>query len=520
MKFDDTVTTIGTVTDLRRISSAHVVDHKQLSNEELSAAIIKVKPQYLHEDTVRSNLSRVLYQDKRTDYRVLSQLILVDVLLDQFEFILPFTKTEERVIEFEQSIIDRSNETDVIELACGNKDSQRYRDFELYNFVLKVAWENEDAKTPDEVNLLRRLRDRLNITEMDHRLLEAKLGKYPKAHNVIHTRSEINEVRRYLQSMGLLFAIRQDNDVDHDVIPEELAEVLRRILRLEIRNESYKELVKYRLLRKKSHLVDVLTRGGVAFGKYDTIDVLVERVVRYLPPSKIIASSSPRYGLNSDQLATWCRELNLSASGSIEERVSRIITHFDQLRPFIKSEIDNRERWYEFYEELASRDYETLRSQHVIEKDLEVEAYFEEATRYLFAEKLNNVPLLQRGSNRPDGLLSLQSNYLMWDNKSKESPVNLKDHIRQFDDYMNQADKPVPVFLVVAPAFTEASKVEATRYHARHFDRNIALITADELKCLAEEWSSPQNKNREEPFLLGLFAVTGRFNRAHLGRLF
>ena len=105
----------------------------------------------------------------------------------------------------------------------------------------------------------------------------------------------------------------------------------------------------------------------------------------------------------------------------------------------------------------------------------------------------------------------------MWDNKSKEGPVNLKDHLAQFDTYMNQADKPVPIFLVIGPSFTGDSEAEAIRYHARHFDRNIALITAAELKRLAEEWSSERNKNREAPFELGLLAATGRFDRAHLG---
>ena len=107
----------------------------------------------------------------------------------------------------------------------------------------------------------------------------------------------------------------------------------------------------------------------------------------------------------------------------------------------------------------------------------------------------------------------------MWDNKSKESPVNLKDHIGQFDAYMNQADKPVPVFLVIGPAFTAESETEAMLYHAQHFDRNIALITAEDLKNLAEEWSSEANKRREDPFSLGLLAAAGGFKRERLGKL-
>jgi len=251
--------------------------------------------------------------------------------------------------------------------------------------------------------------------------------------------------------------------------------------------------------------------------------MLIERVIQSVPPSLAIASASPQYGLSSEQLAAWCKELHLPVSGTIKSRVDRIIAHFDQLRPQLAPDDgDGRARWYEFYEQLAIRDYDVLRAQHVIQKDIEVESKFEDATRYIFAAKLKHKPLQQVGTNHPDGLLSLQSMFLMWDNKSKEKPglVNLKDHIGQFNYYMDNADKAVPVFLVIAPGFTEESEGEAIRYHSQHFDRNILMITARELKDLAEEWTSEKNRNREEPFPLGLLATTGRFDRKKLGKLF
>jgi len=84
---------------------------------------------------------------------------------------------------------------------------------------------------------------------------------------------------------------------------------------------------------------------------------------------------------------------------------------------------------------------------------------------------------------------------------------------------MNQADKRVPVFLVIGPGFTDDSEAEAVRYHARHFDRNIVLITAQDLKNLANEWSSESNKRRDDSFNLGLLAATGRFKRESLGKV-
>ncbi len=96
MKFNDVVAGIGTITDLRRTASAYVVDHKQLRDDELRAAIIKVKPQYLHRESVQAKLNRILYQEERKDYRVLVRVILIDILLEQYGFSLPFAQTEEK----------------------------------------------------------------------------------------------------------------------------------------------------------------------------------------------------------------------------------------------------------------------------------------------------------------------------------------------------------------------------------------------------------------------------------------
>jgi len=104
--------------------------------------------------------------------------------------------------------------------------------------------------------------------------------------------------------MGLLFSVRQDDGADLDVIPEELAVVMRGILGLEIRTEGYPQLMEYRPLRRRAHLTEVLSRSGIESARNDTIPNLVDRVVRYVPPSKAIASVSPRFGLNSEQLTS------------------------------------------------------------------------------------------------------------------------------------------------------------------------------------------------------------------------
>jgi len=522
MKFEDAVSKIASITDLRRVARAHVVDHRQLSNEQLAAAIIKSKPQYIDRETIAKSVHNLLHVDADVDIRVLSYVFIIDVLLQQYDTQLPLEETDQRVIAFEQSIVDRSNETDLAALACGDKTTKRYQDLDLYKFVLSVAWEHQDSVSPDEANLLHKLRTRLRINEVEHRILEAHLGRYPRPNNEVHNRVHVADVRKRLQEVGLLLPICGDDGVDRDVIPEEIATSLRLTLGVDLRRDAYLELLDQPALRKKSHLIEVLETHQVTFSRYDTVEQLKERILANVLAANAIASSSPRFGLTSEELSELCKELHLSAGGSMPERIDRIIQHYTNLRPRVQADGDERLLWFEHFEQLAFREYDVLRAQHLIEKDLEIEHKFEEATRYLFDKLLGHTPLKQTGTDHCDGLLSLKTAYLMWDNKSKErtSAVNLRDHIAQFHRYMEVSDKPVPIFLVIAPAFTQESEVEATRYHAEHFDRNLVLITAGELKALAEEWTSKDNRNREQPFTLGLFAASGRFDRKRLGQLF
>jgi hypothetical protein len=244
MDFEKAVSLIGTVTDLRRVASAHVIDHNQLKDDDLRSALVKSKPQYAAAETVKKAIDELLSREPKDHLRALNHILLVDVLLDQYDCQLPFEETDAKVIAVEQNVLDRSNELDLEQLACGDKSTPRHRDLDTYNFVLGVAWEQRDSVSPDEANLLSNLRRHLRVNQFEHRVLEAKLRRFPKTGNELHTRAEITAARRALHNAGLLFCIRQDG-VDYDVIPDELATELRAALGIELRTDAYRELFKF-----------------------------------------------------------------------------------------------------------------------------------------------------------------------------------------------------------------------------------------------------------------------------------
>ena len=109
MNFIEIVKDVYPMSALKRIAGAHVVDHRNLKEDELRDAIVKIKPQYTHEETVLELIEDVFHRTSDLSTRVLSKIILNDVLLEEIGYGLPVEDLEERVIAIEQSIVERSN---------------------------------------------------------------------------------------------------------------------------------------------------------------------------------------------------------------------------------------------------------------------------------------------------------------------------------------------------------------------------------------------------------------------------
>ena len=191
------------------------------------------------------------------------------------------------------------------------------------------------------------------------------------------------------------------------------------------------------------------------------------------------------------------------------------MSYYDGLHETKEDIKDEREIWYSYYKDFAGRNLKFLREQQLIQKDLETEKKFEGATDYIFEKLLRHKPLSMIGSNHPDGAVSFQNRVIYWDNKSKEQPVSLKEHLKQFDGYIRDAEKVVAAFLVIGPDFTPDSSSLAMQHQVEN-GTTITLMSAEELKALADEWNTKGGGKTDEPFPLGYLIQPGRFNRALL----
>jgi hypothetical protein len=279
------------------------------------SALIKTAPQYYFEENLRQTLDRSLLHSER-DIRTLTPIFVKHILLQKDNFMCARSTVDDEIVAWEQAIIDRSNE-DLVQ-----QSGEKGKFLELFHFVLEIAWERGDDISPDEKNLIEKLRRRFKITEIEYRIIEAKLGKFPKNGNQLHTRDEIEKVRRFLQNSGILFSIRDQDKTNFDLIPDEIAGTIRRILDLEIRNFGYRELIKHKHVKSKGYMLKSLEKCEVSVEKYPTLDSLQAKVLAQVPPSILLGGTSPRDGLEIAKLKSWCSELQIKSSGVKQELIT------------------------------------------------------------------------------------------------------------------------------------------------------------------------------------------------------
>jgi hypothetical protein len=314
MKIEKVIDNIGTVLELKRLASAYVIDYRNLTDTEIREAFKKTAPQYHYHENVRKALREGFLNSNR-NLRILSDLIVQKVLLQKDGFMCPKRETDDSIIAWEQAVVDRSNED------LFKKATEKSRNVEFFTFVLDTAWQNNDGISPDEKNLIEKIRDRLKITDTEFRIIEAKLGKFPLPENQLHSRADIDEARRYLQTIGILFSLRDTDGTDYDIIPEEVAMVIRELKGFEIRDYGFRELLKHKYVRSKHYLTATLGKCGIEIDAYNTVERLQEDIMDHISPSVVLGGLTPRDGLPVESLSKWCGELSLNVSGSKTELI-------------------------------------------------------------------------------------------------------------------------------------------------------------------------------------------------------
>jgi SAP domain len=467
-----------------------------LEDEDLTEAMKAGAPKLVDRGRV---LAAVSAPDPQYDRGQLRALLLA-VLIEEETYSLDETRLDEKVIEFEKGLLRRSKSLDLTELR--KDDPDRWHQFDTYRIVLEAAWADDDMISADEARLLGVLRAHLKISQEEHWLISALIKRFPKEKGALHTPDEVNEARKELQRAGLFWSYRDETNRNVDVIPAEIATIVRtEVTGRELQATNCRRLLSHDGITL-ADLRGVLAAHGLdkAGPKADLVARLAASDVR---PSEVLGA------LDKDKLAAMCASVGLRMSGSKPELIDRLIAFYDDLTFEERVAKDERAEWYADYELLAGRRYAELRAKKVIDKDLDIQGMFEQATAYLFEARLRARCDRSYKDNRADGRVHLEDGQcILWDCKSAEVAVNLQDHLEgQFDGYLRkekESGRQPLSFLVIGPSFTPQSLLLANQYKART-NWDVALVTAEGLKHLAERWAAAEP---DKPFPVRLLNRT------------
>jgi hypothetical protein len=484
---------------LHRVIDSFTKDISKPDEDRSREIIVRNDEELTDPERIRTVLSRDgLFSDQLLEAYILEALI---------------NRPDHRATEEDLIGEVRALEEQVLAEAA-SPDALRYFDpkaIDVFQAVLEVALEDEQISA-EELNLIRRLREKLGLHEKTKRILLARLDHFPRRGNVLHSPSDFRDLLIDLQRRGVVFYC---NKLDGGcyVVPEEIVVGVRSALGIEMTRVGWEKLLEH---LTGAQLATILEHAGLPKSGKKT--ELQERVrAAGLSPRKSLETLS-----NEDLYAVLDALPGAKVSGSKAQRVERVVDYFDRMVfRDVPSEAPPGELYFRYLVELARRDREILLANRVIRKDREMEAAFEEGTRYLFAEKLGLELIHMEASDHCDGAFAIgrRGDILMWDNKSKETVYSLPpSHLRQFKRYIRDSPIRVACFLIIAPEVDPAAAQAAARLKIESgTDTDVALIAAEDLVWVVEQWLSRGNGHGFNP---EVFNITGILDRKTLeGRM-
>lgn len=483
---------------LSRIVDSFLKDVHMETEEDMREVILKNIDEFQNKDRVKHYLD---FSKEQRDTALLNELILMS-LMEKEGYILSESNLYKEVEEMEKSILKQSKDENYLNSFIP-KDIRR-----IYTVVLDEAWKKDESLNEHEINILEALRRELDLTKRDHYLLESCIGRFPQKNNILHTHLQINKSLNNLQARGLILRFR--DDTSYYIIPTDIARVLRYEMGGELRKEVYETLLNDLSVNQLRMVLQQLE-----FNVSGVKEALVERIINH----NILPSTALKV-FGTKELTNILRKLEgVRISGTKKEQIQNIIDYYETLSsPITSDPTDERSRLFDFYEELASRDYKSLRVNKVIDKDIEVDNYFEEATRYIFERKFGVNVLEMEGTRHADGKLQFSNQeVVLWDNKSTEEPYNFpENHFSQFLRYIRSEKMRVTLFLVIVQDYTKEAVAQAQKLKAfSEEDTDVALIKAEDLKYVANQWQNFSNQ-KQPVFNLQVFNMTGELTRSIL----
>jgi hypothetical protein len=252
-------------------------------------------------EILRDELSKVLttydHIKRRIQFRRPPGYTILDIITHRQDYSIPIQEIKGIVQEEIKNVIEEAKKGETLE-----EDKQ----YDLYAKMLKTAWDFQEDLLPPEANLLTALREYLNITRGEHRLLEARIDVFK------FSQASFNREIEHFAREGIIFT----HEANY-IIPEEIVERIKEVWGIELDSEPYRRLLGY---LTSSQLYSALGRLDVT--KRGSQEMRINRVLeKGVKPSDLLNT------LTVGDLLSIARKSECPRKYKRDELVPTIISH-------------------------------------------------------------------------------------------------------------------------------------------------------------------------------------------------
>jgi hypothetical protein len=214
---------------LHRIIDSFTKDIAKPDEEKAREIIVRNASELTDPDRIATVLGRErLYSDQILETAILEALINRP----------DHTASEEEIVEevraLEQQVLTEAQDPDILKY-------EDDRAVDVLRSVLEVALEDQNVSM-DELNLIRRLREKLGLHEKTKSILLAQLQHFPRPGNRLHSPSEFRDSFIDLQRRGVVFYCNR-LDGGRYILPEEIVPGVKRALGIEMTRKGWEKLL-------------------------------------------------------------------------------------------------------------------------------------------------------------------------------------------------------------------------------------------------------------------------------------
>jgi len=252
-------------------------------------------------EILRDELSKALttydYVKRNIQFRKPPGYTILDIIVHQNKCSIPIQMIKSLVQKEIGNVIEEAKSGD------GLKEDKQY---DLYGKMLKTAWDYQEDLLPPEANLLTALREHLDITLAEHRLLEARLPNFKFSENSFKREIE------HFANAGIIFTYGPSY-----IVPEEIVERIKEVWGIELDPAVYQRLLDY---LTTSQLSSALARLDLT--KSGSKEAKIKRILdKGIDPSNLLGS------LTVNDLTILARNAKCPQKPKKDELIPTIVSH-------------------------------------------------------------------------------------------------------------------------------------------------------------------------------------------------